>query len=59
MQNCPNRYREVAAANAKALIDELNLTSDEYAEMVAKQSKPFLLCKRSLRRRTKRYACCV
>lgn len=32
-------YREVAAANAKALMDELSLTSDEYAEMVAKQSE--------------------
>ena len=31
-------YREIAEANAKALMAELNLTSDDYAEMVAKQS---------------------
>ena len=32
-------YQEVAKANAKALIDELNLTGDEYAQMVAQQSE--------------------
>jgi hypothetical protein len=32
-------YQEVAKANAHALIDELNLTSDEYAQMVATQSE--------------------
>ena len=32
-------YQEVAEANAKALIEELNLTSDEYAQMVAQQSE--------------------
>ena len=32
-------YREIAEANAKALMAELNLTSDDYAEMVAKQSE--------------------
>lgn len=32
-------YQEVAKANAKALIEELNLTSDEYAQMVAQQSE--------------------
>ena len=33
-----NSYQEIAQANAKALLDELSLTSDEYAQMVAKQS---------------------
>lgn len=32
-------YQEIAQANAKALIDELNFTSDEYAQMVATQSE--------------------
>ena len=32
-------YQEVAKANAKALLEELNLTSDEYAQMVAQQSE--------------------
>ena len=32
-------YQEVAKANAKALIEELNLTGDEYAQMVAQQSE--------------------
>ncbi len=32
-------YQEVAQANAKALIEELNFTSDEYAQMVATQSE--------------------
>ncbi len=32
-------YQEVAKANAKALVDELNFTSDEYAQMVAEQSE--------------------
>ena len=32
-------YQEVAKANAKALLDELNYTTDEYAQMVAQQSE--------------------
>lgn len=32
-------YEEIAAANAKALIDELNLTSDDYARMLAEQAE--------------------
>lgn len=32
-------YQEIAKANAQALIEELNNTSDEYAQMVAKQSE--------------------
>ena len=32
-------YQEIAQANAKALINELNFTSDEYAQMVATQSE--------------------
>lgn len=32
-------YQEIAKLNAKALIDELNFTSDEYAQMVAQQSE--------------------
>ena len=32
-------YQEVAKANAKALLEELNLTGDEYAQMVAQQSE--------------------
>ena len=32
-------YQEVAKSNAKALLDELNFTSDEYAQMVAQQSE--------------------
>lgn len=32
-------YQEIARDNAKALIDELNFTSDEYARMVATQSE--------------------
>jgi hypothetical protein len=31
-------FREVAEQNARALINELNFTSDEYARMVAEQS---------------------
>lgn len=31
-------FREIAAANAKALIDELNLNSDDYARLCAEQS---------------------
>lgn len=34
-----NSYQEIARDNAKALIDELNFTSDEYARMVATQSE--------------------
>lgn len=33
-----NSYQEIAKDNARALIDELNFTSDEYARMVAEQS---------------------
>lgn len=32
-------YQEIAKDNAKALLDELNFTSDEYARMVATQSE--------------------
>ena len=32
-------YQEIAKANAKALIEELNLTSDEYAQRLAEQSE--------------------
>lgn len=32
-------YQEIAKANAKALLEELNLTSDDYAQMVAQQSE--------------------
>jgi len=32
-------YQEIAKANAKALIEELNLTSDEYAQKLAEQSE--------------------
>lgn len=32
-------YQEIAKLNAKALIEELNFTSDEYAQMVAQQSE--------------------
>jgi phosphopantetheine adenylyltransferase len=32
-------YQEIAKDNAKALFDELNLTSDEYARMVATQAE--------------------
>ena len=32
-------YQEIAADNAKSLMDELNFTSDEYARMVATQSQ--------------------
>lgn len=34
-----NSYKEIAAANAKAIFDELNFSSDEYARMVAIQSE--------------------
>lgn len=34
-----NSYKEIAAANAKAIFDELNFSSDEYARMVATQSE--------------------
>lgn len=32
-------YQEIAKLNAKALIEELNFTTDEYAQMVAQQSE--------------------
>ena len=32
-------YQEISAANAKALIEELNLTSDDYARMLAEQAE--------------------
>jgi len=32
-------YQEIAKANARALIEELNLTSDEYAQKLAEQSE--------------------
>ena len=32
-------YQEVAKANAKALLEELNFTGDEYAQMLAQQSE--------------------
>lgn len=32
-------YQEISKLNAKALIEELNFTSDEYAQMVAQQSE--------------------
>ena len=35
-------YQEIAADNAKALFDELNITSDEYAHMVAVQSQEMI-----------------
>lgn len=35
-------YKEIAADNAKALFDELNITSDEYAHMVAVQSQEMI-----------------
>lgn len=34
-----NSYQEIAKDNARALFDELNYTSDEYARMVATQSE--------------------
>lgn len=34
-----NSYQEIARDNAKALLDELNFTSDDYARMVATQSE--------------------
>ena len=32
-------YQEVAAKNARALIEELNLSGDDYARMVGEQSE--------------------
>lgn len=37
-----NSYKEIAADNAKALFNELNLTSDEYARMLAIQSEEMI-----------------
>lgn len=37
-----NSYKEIAADNARALFDELNLTSDEYARMLAVQSEEMI-----------------
>lgn len=38
-----NSYKEIAADNAKALFDELNYTSDEYARMLAQQSQEMIV----------------
>lgn len=37
-----NSYKEIAADNAKALFNELNFTSDEYARMLATQSEEMI-----------------
>ena len=43
-----NSYKEIAADNARALFDELNLTSDEYARMLATQSEEMITLQEKL-----------